>query len=212
MSTLAFIDLETTGLDPERHHIWEIGAIVRGHRDESFNGEWRIELRPHLNTADPIALRIGRFYERRSSLLRSNGRTAPEAWVHTRPPYLKGPGSAGPRFYEASRMHVAKLLAEMLDGAQMIGCVPSFDAGFLAPFLRRHWQAPTWHYHLVDVEHLALGFLAGASAVVPELPCQSDDLSRRLGVEPPGPDQRHTALGDARWAEAIYDRVMGAPA
>ncbi|WP_267595513.1 hypothetical protein [Carbonactinospora thermoautotrophica] len=29
MTRLVFIDVETTGLEPDRHGVWEIGAIVR---------------------------------------------------------------------------------------------------------------------------------------------------------------------------------------
>lgn len=29
MTVLAFVDTETTGLDPDRHEIWEVALIVR---------------------------------------------------------------------------------------------------------------------------------------------------------------------------------------
>jgi len=102
-----------------------------------------------------------------------------------------------------TRGNVAERLARILDGAHLVGAVPSFDAAFLEPFLRRHGQAACWHYHLVDVEAMAAG---NAQA---EPPWNSEDLSRWVGVEPDQFD-RHTALGDARWAKAIYDAVLGA--
>ena len=40
-------------------------------------------------------------------------------------------------------------------------------------------------------------------------PWDSDALSRAVGVNPDDFD-RHTALGDARWAKAMYEAVMGA--
>lgn len=40
-------------------------------------------------------------------------------------------------------------------------------------------------------------------------PWRSDDLSRACGVEPPTPEERHTALGDARWVKRWYDHIMG---
>jgi DNA polymerase III epsilon subunit-like protein len=40
-------------------------------------------------------------------------------------------------------------------------------------------------------------------------PINSRWLSRQVGVEPPGPDVAHTALGDARWARDVYDAVTG---
>lgn len=39
-------------------------------------------------------------------------------------------------------------------------------------------------------------------------PWKSDALSRAVGVDPEQFD-RHTALGDAYWAKAIYEAVMG---
>lgn len=48
--------------------------------------------------------------------------------------------------------------------------------------------------------------------VIPGLltpPWRSDDLSRACGVEPPSEEDRHTALGDARWAMRWYDAMTG---
>jgi DNA polymerase III epsilon subunit-like protein len=56
-SMLAYIDIETLGLDPEQHDIWEVGVIVD---DKEY--EWQMDVR--LERADPGALRINRFYER----------------------------------------------------------------------------------------------------------------------------------------------------
>ena len=39
------------------------------------------------------------------------------------------------------------------------------------------------------------------------LPWKSDDLSAAIGITPPDKD-RHTALGDARWAKTIYERIV----
>ena len=44
----------------------------------------------------------------------------------------------------------------------------------------------------------------------PALPWDSDEISRVVGVDPDDFD-RHTALGDARWARAIYDAITGGP-
>lgn len=58
---LAFIDIETTGLDPERHEVWEIAY----HRSDLH---YRVmQLPVTLQHADPDALRINRFHARRDS-------------------------------------------------------------------------------------------------------------------------------------------------
>jgi hypothetical protein len=188
---LAFVDCETTGLDPDRHEIWELAVIESGD-----GAEWVFNLPVDLARADPMGLRIGRYYERQLMDL--------PAW--------KGPVSGA---CAGSVDEMAAVVALLLDGAHLVGAVPSFDAAFLGRWLRAHAQAPTWHYHLIDVEALVAGFIAGRDGPgypAPEEarpPWDSEQLSELVGV---GPDRfdRHTALGDARWAKAIYDAVMGA--
>lgn len=57
---ILFVDVETTGLDPDRHHLWEIAVV-----DEA--GETLLDAQIHvdLTTADPAALRINGYYRRR---------------------------------------------------------------------------------------------------------------------------------------------------
>lgn len=92
------------------------------------------------------------------------------------------------------------------DRPHVVGAVPNFDTERLAVLLNRFGRRPGWHYHLIDVENLAVGYLAGTGGSIP-LPWNSDDLSRACGVEPPAVG-RHTAMGDAEWAMALYDKVM----
>ena len=220
-TTIVALDLETTGLDPERHHIWEIGAIVRDHRDPRYNGRWQIMLHPNLSVADPAALRIGRYYERATRYVgdkdvaggvRVNGaELGAAAWVVERPTSLIGPsGKPEPPpiapYGAVGRRAVASWMAVMLDGATIVGANPAFDAAFMGNFLRSHGHAPTWHHHLVDVAALAAGLLACCSEM-PRPPWRTADLADQLGIVCP-PELRHTALGDADWALGIYDRVM----
>lgn len=183
MSEVVFVDCETTGLDPRRHQIWELALA-----DDEQEYTWYFK--PDLPLADPMGLRVGRYYER-----------APRTSDPSRSPYWSDPRPA------------AATIARALDGRHLVGAVPSFDAAFLSRFLRAQGQSPTWHYHLIDVEALAVGYLARQRHQV-ELPPQwtppwkSNDLSKAVGVDPDDFD-RHTALGDARWAKAIYEAVMG---
>lgn len=217
-TSLAFIDTETTGLDPDRHDIWEIGLIVRSHRVPDRDGEWHWQLQPDLAKADPSGLRVGRFYERIHSDI---------SIVHWRGKQLSAPPEYDDKVMRAnSPSDIAHRLANLLDGAHMVGAVPSFDAAFLTRFLRQHGQCPTWHYHLIDVEALAAGWVAGTVAEAqaarqargddrpvggsadPHPPWDTDALSEAVGAVLE-PADRHTALGDARWAMAVYDAVMG---
>lgn len=95
---------------------------------------------------------------------------------------------------------VAEEIALRTAGKHLVAAVPSFDAAFLAALLRSQGQCEAWHYHLIDVETL----IAGKLGLRP--PLDSEKLSRAIGVEPDLFD-RHTALGDARWARAMYEAV-----
>lgn len=199
MAKLAFVDCETTGLDPTRHQIWELAIILE---EDGKTREYAWQLPVNLFLADPNGLRIGRFYERRSKI----DRRVPLASHHK---VLWGNSEttwqgAGPIVAET-----AETVAVLLDGAHMVGAVPSFDASFLTPWLNSHGQAATWHYHLVDVEAMAAGWLAGSGTALQaaSLPWDSDVLSGAVGVDPDDFD-RHTALGDAKWSRAIYHAVM----
>ena len=70
--TLAFVDLEMTGLDPFRHEIIEVGIVLArqvegegGKGDIEFVAEYNIQLKPeHIANADPKGLEINKFYKR----------------------------------------------------------------------------------------------------------------------------------------------------
>lgn len=114
---------------------------------------------------------------------------------------------------EVGRGFAAHAIGDFTAGAHIVGAVPNFDTERIAILMQRCGYKPTWHYHLIDVENLAVGYLMGVhrgrgADILLDLPWDSDELSRMVGIEPPI-DARHTAMGDALWAMAIYDRVMG---
>lgn len=137
-----------------------------------------------LGKADPRALEIGNFYDRY-------------------------PERGDPGLEISSIWTFAKEFEKLTRGMHLGGCVPSFDEERLRKLLRRKGAAPGWHYHIVDVEPLMIGFIAGCGAQsMPSLPWKSADLSRSIGVDP-DLFEKHTALGDARWARECYLAVMG---
>lgn len=104
---LAFIDVETTGLTPERHEVIEV-AVVLQRRDKTVE-EWCTRVRPtRPEVAEPKALEV-------------NGYAAhPERWADA------------PVFSQ-----VAAELAQRLEGAILVGHNISFDCAFLREeFLR----------------------------------------------------------------------------
>ncbi|EFE65843.1 exonuclease RNase T and DNA polymerase III [Streptomyces viridosporus ATCC 14672] len=189
---LAFVDTETTGLDPFQHDAWEIAVILRkpGETDQ----ESVFYLEPDLINADPKALEINRYHERVKT----------EDWTWGKP------------------QDVARDLYRLLDGTVLIGSNPPFDADMIANiFGRYYWHPKPWHYRTIDIAILAAGYRHGQAASgayggdflfpddYPQLPYSSYGLSRAVGVEPPAKDVAHTALGDARWARDVFDAVTG---
>lgn len=126
----------------------------------------------------------------------------------------------------------AKLLKNFLTGRpHIVGAVPNFDTERIAhQILRPNGIGELWNYHLIDVENLAVGRLHAQLELVeamttanhpiriagPEhllrqllqLPWNSNDVSRALGVDPDLFD-RHTAMGDVQWCMAQYDAITG---
>ena len=74
---------------------------------------------------------------------------------------------------------------------------------------------PSWHYHLCDVGLWAGRYVIGRDGTNEpaearkQLPCRG--IARpSVGPEASSPrsSEKHTALGDALWAKAIYEAVM----
>jgi hypothetical protein len=205
--SICFVDTETTGLDPDGHEIWEVGLIT----PDGDEHEWQLPV--DLSRADPIALNIGRFHERR--------------WEEPEPGPIDVISRDG-RCLQTPLVRFARRFVNLSRGHHLAGAVVSFDAERLWKLLRANGQCPMWHYHLIDVEALAAGWLMGRGQLVPEMRLEADPSARELlegiGIATPpwdsnvlscavgvDPDQfdRHTALGDARWAKAVYEAVMG---
>src|SRR5580704_2133551 len=139
MTKLAFVDTETTGLDPDLHEIWEVGLILREEDGREHEHRWYLPV--DLGRADPIALKIGGFHERYGNW---PGRTLDDGTVL--------PEKSG----QVSNLRsFASKFAKWTRGAHLVGAVISFDEERLRRLLKANGACPEWHYHLVDVEALA---------------------------------------------------------
>lgn len=182
--SLVFVDTETTGLDPDRHGIWEVAAIYWdkfwvGGPDGQEEWGWREQtwfVDHDLGQADSFALKLTDYHQR----IKGQSITKLEPF--------------------------ARDFARITRGKHLVGAVPSFDEERLRKLLRANGACPEWHHHLVDVEALAVGYLA-AKGIPFEMPWDSDELSKALGITPD--THRHEALYDAQWAKRIWTAVTG---
>ena len=183
---VVFLDTETTGLDPATEQVFEIATICG------------ITGRERVYRLEPDAEVVERMHPKAAEVNRYHERTAGRGWVWSSP------------------HHTADALRKTLSGAHIVGAVPDFDARFLAAWYEHMDQdVPRWHYHLIDIEVLAYGWLRQRPLggqewrILDSLPWDSDALSQMCGVEPVPEDERHTALGDARWVMRWWNRLHG---
>lgn len=195
MTTLAFVDTETTGLDDRRHEIWEVALILRDTDDESIYLPFLWQLPVNLNKADPIALNIGKFHERRWS--EKLDFLEDETIINS---IINGSDLNRPSkdFIVPYNMlkDWAKHFTELTFNSYLVGNVISFDEERLRKLLRKYDQCPVWNYHIADVEAIA----AGKLGIQP--PWKGNTISEALGI--PVPENQHSAMTDAAWAMDIY--------
>lgn len=185
---VVFLDTETTGLDLLSDEVWEFAGF---RRDPETGTETALHLFIEHDAGRCERLPPPFLDDHRArypGMGSRPGMAAPSCGAQVTPDVR-------------TRAEAARQIAGFTSGAHLAGAVVSFDAARLELLLRSAGLMPAWHYHLVDVETLAAGMLR----LHP--PYDSDELSALAGVDP-SVFERHTAVGDALWARAVYDAVL----
>lgn len=184
-----FIDTETTGLR-RGYRPWEIALLRR----EADGTESEITIfidvdDLDLANAEDSALAVGRFEAR----------------------HPQRGGALGPNQVLLAGADAAREVQQRTAGAQLFGINTGYDVTALDGLLGRHGLDAQWFYVSEDLLSLGRGYLLGRGDQCP--PRSSERLSTACGVEVPSSADRHTAMGDARWAARWYDRlcVGGSP-
>lgn len=199
MKRVVFVDVETSGLDPARHSLWEVAIIDPGLSPMVFRRELSGTA---LAESEPAALIVNRYYERISEKV---------------PP--------GVTLIQERDYVMAEQIAQVLSGVVLAGIGPWFDAQFLNRFLRRNGQGPAWDHRLVNCKDLAVGWFMGEDFIPETEDAEVVAAARRLAEEGPPFETRdlamvlgidrgdaHTALADVKLAKAFYDYAMEAKA
>jgi len=179
--TLAFIDLETTGLDPTVHEIIEIGCIIAKQTPRAGKGplvekveEFDIKVKPeHIETATPEALRINKYSE--------------AEWL-----------------FASSLEQAVKQLAPKINGAIVVGQNVPFDLSFLEAAFKKVGVPFDVHIFKLDIVSIAFAKFYDDESMQK---FGNYTLCERLGIKN---EKAHTALSDIRSSFDVYKKLLGA--
>lgn len=122
---ITLLDLETTGLDPTRHEIIEIGAVLLDQPHLNIVGAFEAKIKPtRMELADPEALQV-------------NGYNA-EEWAGARP-----------------AKEALEEFARRTEHSILCGQNVSYDFAFLRKAYADHNVPFTYHHHVLDVMSMA---------------------------------------------------------
>ncbi len=128
---LAFIDVETTGLNDDVAEIIELGVVIAKLKDGELVVTDQLDLKihpKHLETAEPAALRINGYNE--------------ADWM-----------------FAVTLEDAMKSFAEKTDGAIFVAHNVTFDYGFIDQAFKKTGIENKMHYHKIDTIALAFGVL-----------------------------------------------------
>jgi len=179
--TLAFIDLETTGLDPTIHEIIEIGCILARQTQRPGRGplvekieEFDIKVKPeHIETATPEALRINKYSE-------------------------------GEWLFAGTLEQAITSLAPKISGAVLVGQNTPFDLSFLEVAFKKVGVPLDINIFKIDIVSLAFARYYDDESMQR---FGNYTLCERLGIKN---EQAHTALSDIRASFEVYKKLLGA--
>lgn len=186
-------DVETTGLIPGVHEVWEVALVTEDGRTH----RWLIE-DLNVKSADPSALEVGGWWDRWDSVASVD----------------KEPASVVAR--EVSRMTAGRVLvginpafdAQFLSGLLRRHNRPS---GWHYGVVDVKALAAGWlHGYATGIEALDYQDPRAGDRSGTDLPWRTEDLARACGVALPTSEERHTAAGDARFAWRWYRHLTGA--
>lgn len=194
---LLAIDTETTGLDPIKHSLFEIGAVLfQVDKDNSLKSimekRWWVQWEDNEVELSPGAMAVNNYLDRRKieNIVRSDESNRRE--------FYGRPDDVALDFV----LWCAKQRADFIP-IYLVGQNVSFDINFLNMFVAKHARVDKWSdmfsYRVRDTSTIS-HFLRSAGVTNFEKGSLVD-LAKKYGVKL---ERAHTALDDARATAGIY--------
>ncbi len=176
---LAFIDLETTGFNPDKHEVIELAGLIARQVPRPGKGpslemieEFEFKIKPeHLDTAEPEALRINGYNEM--------------DWL-----------------FAADLTQVMKAVADKTADCTLVTHNLTFDWNFLDHAFRKTGVENKMHYAKLDTISFAYAKLYNREEVQ-RFSLRS--LAEYFGIQN---EKAHTALADIRTTFEIYKKLI----
>jgi hypothetical protein len=198
---IAFVDTETIRIEPGPNTMWALATILRDTEGPDREMLWHI--RPDTGDADPMALRLNRYYER------CRARSLPVSWGYLVEDSERAESDDWSTADALRGTEVAAHVADVLHCAVLIGAnVGAFDVPHIDQYLRGNDECLVVDYHYLDIGSLVLGWALGGGTW-----SGGDPLKLRHCIEMAGLDQElypaHEAMSDARAVRDIWDVISG---
>lgn len=191
------VDVETTGLIPGVHEVWEIGVVPLDTGREHLYYQFQPT---ELENSEATALQIGGFYERFDWI--GDPRFARDMLVEG---FIKDEkeGTEKPSGHKAvtGGAEACWRMAKELEGATIMGLNPHFYAAHLTALLQKFGHAPSWKHRFLDLGCFAAGAW-GAKNVL-----SGQAVADRMEAHGIVNDEAHNGYADARWNVDAYNAI-----
>lgn len=180
-SVLAFLDVETTGLDPQKHEVIQVGVVLA--RQIARDGN----MGPSIEKIEEFEIKIKpeRIEDAEEDALRVNGYDEAE-WMFA--PDLK---------------NAMEFLAKKLEGTVQVSHNLTFDAAFMEKSFERAGMENTMARYKLDTISIAFARLYNR----PDVKYSLRYLCELFQIKN---ENAHTALADARALYNVYKKMMNA--
>lgn len=197
MPKVVSVDVETTGLYPGIHEVWEVGIVPVDSGKEHMYYQFQPT---ELESSEPTALRISKFYRDFD-------------WIgdprYCRDMLVEGVIKDEEEETESPSGHKALTgaaeacwrIAKELTDATIMGLNPHFDAAHMEALLHKHGHSPTWSHRFLDLGSYAAGAWGAKNTL------SGSAVAERMEAHGIVNEGLHNAYADAKWNVDAYNAI-----